>query len=46
VLHAQTRAQGFYARLGFAAFGAEFVEDGIMHIAMQRPLAGELSSRP
>jgi predicted GNAT family N-acyltransferase len=38
VLHAQTRAEGFYARLGFAAFGAEFVEDGIMHVAMERPL--------
>jgi predicted GNAT family N-acyltransferase len=38
VLHAQTPAEGFYAKLGFAAFGAEFVEDGIMHVAMERPL--------
>jgi predicted GNAT family N-acyltransferase len=40
VLHAQVRARDFYARLGFAATGAEFVEDGIVHIAMQRPLEG------
>jgi predicted GNAT family N-acyltransferase len=38
LLHAQVRVRDFYARLGFAATGAEFVEDGIMHIAMQRPL--------
>ena len=38
ILHAQTRAQSFYARLGFMAFGPEFIEDGIPHIAMRRPL--------
>ena len=37
-LHAQTAAQGFYAKLGFAAFGAEFMEDGIPHVAMRRSL--------
>ena len=39
VLHAQTRAKGFYVRLGFTACGAEFVEEGILHVVMQRPLA-------
>ena len=39
-LHAQTTVQGFYARLGFVAFGPEFVEDGIMHVAMSLPLCG------
>lgn len=34
LLHAQSGARGFYARLGFEAFGPEFVEDGIPHIAM------------
>jgi predicted GNAT family N-acyltransferase len=33
-LHAQTHAVPFYARHGFAANGAEFVEAGIPHRAM------------
>jgi predicted GNAT family N-acyltransferase len=37
-LHAQTTVQAFYARLGFTAFGPEFEEDGILHIAMRRAL--------
>ena len=37
-LHAQTAAQGFYRKLGFAAFGPEFMEDGIPHVAMRLPL--------
>jgi predicted GNAT family N-acyltransferase len=37
-LHAQTSVQDFYARLGFVAFGPEFSEDGIPHIAMRLPL--------
>jgi ElaA protein len=37
-LHAQTVVQGFYARLGFAAVGDVFVEDGIDHIAMILPM--------
>ena len=40
LLHAQTNVQGFYGRLGFVAFGPEFVEDGIMHVAMALPLCG------
>ena len=37
-LHAQTSAQGFYARAGFVAAGAVFEEAGIAHIEMARPL--------
>ena len=40
-LHAQTTAQAFYAGLGFAACGPEFVEDGIPHIAMRCLLTGD-----
>jgi len=38
VLHAQTSAQPFYARAGFAARGAVFEEAGIAHIEMARAL--------
>jgi YbgC/YbaW family acyl-CoA thioester hydrolase len=37
-LHAQTSAQGFYARAGFVPVGAVFEEAGIAHIEMARPL--------
>ncbi|MET9267162.1 GNAT family N-acetyltransferase [Amycolatopsis sp. NPDC004079] len=37
VLDAQTYAQGLYARFGFVAEGAEYLEDGIPHITMRRP---------
>ena len=40
LLHAQTSVQDFYGRLGFVAFGPEFVEDGILHVAMSLPLRG------
>lgn len=40
LLHAQTVVQGFYARLGFVAFGPEFTEDGIPHVAMHLFLRG------
>lgn len=33
-LHAQTHALAFYAKLGFAAYGDVFDEDGISHRAM------------
>ena len=39
-LHAQTHAAGFYRRLGFTEFGAEFEEAGIPHIAMSLGLGG------
>ena len=37
-LHAQTYALAFYTKLGFAACGEVFDEDGIPHRAMQRDL--------
>jgi predicted GNAT family N-acyltransferase len=49
-LHAQTTVQGFYGKLGFVAFGPEFMEDGIAHIAMQLSLpahaTGDRRGRP
>lgn len=38
-LHAQTHALGFYERLGYAAYGAEFLDAGIPHLAMRRVLS-------
>jgi predicted GNAT family N-acyltransferase len=38
VLHAQDHAVGFYAKAGFTPFGATFVECGIVHQPMDRPL--------
>jgi predicted GNAT family N-acyltransferase len=37
-LHAQCTAQRFYERAGFAAHGPVFLEAGIEHVEMQRPL--------
>lgn len=37
-LHAQVQAQAFYRRLGFASEGAAFIEDGLPHVVMTRPL--------
>ena len=37
-LHAQTHAPGFYERLGYVAYGAEFLDAGIGHRAMRRVL--------
>ena len=38
VLHAQTYVQDFYARHGYRAEGAVFLEAGIPHIAMRKML--------
>ena len=35
ILHAQTSVRGFYEKLGFTAYGEEFDEAGIPHIAME-----------
>jgi ElaA protein len=35
IIHAQTVARGFYEKLGFTAYGEEFDEAGIPHIAME-----------
>ncbi|MFI2369642.1 GNAT family N-acetyltransferase [Streptomyces sp. NPDC018833] len=37
-LHAQTHATGFYERLGYAAYGAAFLDAGIPHRSMRRAL--------
>ncbi len=37
-LGAQTHALGFYERLGFAAFGDEYLDAGIPHFDMERAL--------
>ncbi|MET8243498.1 GNAT family N-acetyltransferase [Streptomyces sp. NPDC005202] len=37
-LHAQTHALGFYERLGYEAYGPEFLDAGIPHRAMRRAL--------
>lgn len=38
VLDAQSYLVGFYSRFGFAPSGPEFVEDGIPHVPMRRPV--------
>jgi predicted GNAT family N-acyltransferase len=38
VLHAQTHARAFYARLGYVAEGGEYEEAGIPHISMRKPM--------
>ena len=38
-LHAQTYARGVYDRAGYEPLGDPFVEEGIDHIAMEKPLA-------
>ncbi|MBM3358994.1 MAG: GNAT family N-acetyltransferase [Betaproteobacteria bacterium] len=40
-LHAQTHAIGFYARHGFAVQGGEFMEAGIPHVVMSRPIKAQ-----
>ncbi|MFC9279923.1 GNAT family N-acetyltransferase [Streptomyces collinus] len=37
-LHAQTQALGFYERLGYEAYGPEFLDAGIPHRSMRRVL--------
>ena len=39
VLHAQISVVDFYGRLGWRAFGPEFDEAGIAHVAMRRQVA-------
>jgi predicted GNAT family N-acyltransferase len=38
-LHAQTAAASLYARDGFEVRGDEFIEEGIPHLTMEKPLA-------
>lgn len=37
-LHAQVSARGFYDRAGYAVEGDEFIDAGIVHVAMRRSL--------
>ena len=36
IVHAQKQAMGFYEKMGFIAVSDEFVEEGIIHIMMER----------
>ena len=36
MLHAQKHAQGFYEKLGYDVTSTDFIEEGIMHVAMER----------
>jgi predicted GNAT family N-acyltransferase len=38
-LHAQTTARSLYERGGFEVRGDEFIEEGIPHVTMEKPLA-------
>jgi predicted GNAT family N-acyltransferase len=38
-LHAQTPVREFYERLGYVAYGQEFLEAGIPHISMTKTLS-------
>jgi predicted GNAT family N-acyltransferase len=38
-LHAQTTARSLYERSGFRVEGDDFVEEGIPHVTMEKPLA-------
>ncbi|MFB6251538.1 MAG: GNAT family N-acetyltransferase [Halobellus sp.] len=40
-LHAQTRVRAFYDKLGYEAYGEEFEEAGIPHIAMETMLTSD-----
>ena len=40
LLHAQTRAQGFYAASGYEPEGELFTEANIEHVRMTKPLGG------
>ena len=36
MLHAQKHAQGFYEKLGYETTSPDFLEEGIVHVAMER----------
>jgi len=38
-LHAQLHARGFYHRAGYAPYGEVYLEAGIEHVSMRKPLA-------
>jgi predicted GNAT family N-acyltransferase len=38
-LHAQRHVEDMYAAAGYTAYGEPFVEEGIPHVSMEKPLA-------
>jgi predicted GNAT family N-acyltransferase len=46
ILEAQTHALGFYARLGYEAYGDEFLDAGIPHRRMKKSRNSRSVSRP
>jgi predicted GNAT family N-acyltransferase len=45
-LHAQVGARRFYERAGYTAVGGEYLEAGIRHVTMRRPLPAADRSAP
>lgn len=43
ILHAQTRAKGFYEKLGFTVTSDEYLEEGVPHVTMFLAPDAELS---
>jgi ElaA protein len=39
-LHSQTHAIGFYEKFGFKVCSEQFMEEGILHVEMERFLEG------
>ncbi|MBQ9914583.1 MAG: GNAT family N-acetyltransferase, partial [Clostridia bacterium] len=37
-LHAQKQAVGFYEKLGFSVVSDEFLEEGVVHLSMEKAL--------
>jgi predicted GNAT family N-acyltransferase len=38
VMHAQRQVEGFYAGCGYSVEGDPFLEEGIPHVLMRKPL--------
>lgn len=41
LVHAQKHAAGYYERFGFRAVSGDFLEEGVVHVMMERPAKGE-----
>jgi predicted GNAT family N-acyltransferase len=41
ILNAQRQAEAFYAACGYVAHGEEFLEEGLPHVQMRKPLDGD-----
>ena len=46
VVHAQAYLERFYARRGYRAGGPPFIEDGLRHVRMTKPLAAGRTAAP